>query len=83
MAGGVYDHRGRGLPSTSISEKCGVAVETFLRDNGTGCRGDRFRLRHSQVSRRFAGLKNWKAICDDDVVAIGSATETAFKEIRF
>jgi hypothetical protein len=70
MAEGVYDHRGRGLPSTSISEKCGVALDTFLRDDGTGCKGDRRRLRHSHVRRRFAGLKNWKAVCDGDAVAM-------------
>ena len=73
MAGGVYDHRGRGLPSTSISEKCGVALETFLRDDGVGCRGDRCRFRHSHVRRRFAGLKNWKAVCDDDALAMDFA----------
>ena len=70
MAEGVYDHRGRGLPSTSISEKCGVAFETFLRDDGTGCKGDRRRFRHSHVRRRFAGLKNWKAVCDGGAVAM-------------
>jgi hypothetical protein len=70
MAGGVYDHRGRGLPSTSISEKCGVALETFLRDDGAGRKGDRRRFRHSHVRRRFAGLKNWKAVRDDDAVAM-------------
>jgi hypothetical protein len=79
MAGGVYDHRGRGLPSTSISEKCGVAVETFLRVEWTGRKGDRCRLRHSQVRRRFAGLKNWKTVGDGDVVAIGSCSATALK----
>ena len=70
MAGGVYDHRGRGLPSTSISEKCGAAFETFLRGDGTGRKGDRCRFRHSHVRRRFAGLKNWKAVRDDDAVAM-------------
>ena len=73
MAGGVYDHRGRGLPSTSISEKCGVAFETFLGDDGTGCKRDRCRFRHSHARRRFAGLKNWKAVCDDDAVAMDFA----------
>src|ERR1700722_2942 len=70
MAGGAYDHRGRGLPSTSISAKCGVAFETFLRDDGAGRKGYRCRFRHSHVRRRFAGLKNWKAVCDDDAVAM-------------
>ena len=80
IAGGVYDHRGRALPSTSISEKCGVAVETFLADDGTGCLRDHFRLRHSQVSRRLGGLKKWKAVCDEDTAAIDSAAATGFRE---
>lgn len=56
MAVGVYDHRGLDSLSTSISERCGAAVDTFRKKLDDFVR--EYLLEFGQVEGRRVGWKS-------------------------